>query len=178
MSRQKANLAYRSFEKLLSALIATRVEFVQVGKRIREIREKELGLGQKAFAHKIGKTQTDVSHYEKGERIKDRAEALLRIAKLDPKKRGIRWLLGGYSALVQSGEQSLGEAGGEAGGEAVGGVRVAESAQRYASPEDQRWQEAAETLLSIRYHQPPSVQRLVLDHIALLGRIQALTSEE
>ena len=81
-----------------------------MGKRIREIREKELGLGQKAFARKIGKTQTDVSHYEKGERIKDRAEALLRIAKLDPKKRGIRWLLGGYPALVQSGEQSLGEA--------------------------------------------------------------------
>ena len=174
MSRQKANSAYRSFEKLLSALIAARVEFVQVGKRIREIREQELGLGQKAFARKIGKTQTDVSHYEKGERIKDRAEALLRIAKLDPKKRGIRWLLGGYSALVQSGEQSLGEAGGEA----AGGVRVAESAQHYASPEDQRWQEAAETLLSIRYHQPASVQRLVLDHIALLGRIQALTSEE
>ncbi len=60
----------------------------------------------------------------------------------------------------------------------MGGVRVAESAQHYASPEDQRWHEAAETLLSIRYHQPPSVQRLVLDHIALLGRIQALTSEE
>ena len=145
-----------------------------MGKRIREIREKELGLGQKAFARKIGKTQTDVSHYEKGERIKDRAEALLRIAKLDPKKRGIRWLLGGYPALVQSGEQSLGEAGGEA----VGGVRVAESAPHYASPEDQRWNEAAETLLSIRYHQPPSVQRLVLDHIALLGRIQTLTDEK
>ena len=141
-----------------------------MGKRIREIREKELGLGQKAFARKIGKTQTDVSHYEKGERIKDRAEALLRIAKLDPKKRGIRWLLGGYPALVQSGEQSLGEA--------VGGVRVAESAPHYASPEDQPWNEAAETLLSIRCHQPPSVQCLVVDHIALLGRIQTLTDEK
>ena len=170
MSRQKSNSAYQSFEKLLSALLTARVEFVQVGQRIREIRENDLGLGQKAFAHKIGKTQTDVSHYERGERIKDRAEALLRIAELDPKKRGIRWLLGGYSALVQSDEPAVGEA--------VGGVRVAESAQRYASPEDQLWHEAAETLLSIRYHQPPSVQRLVLDHIALLGRIQTLTDEE
>ena len=99
MPRQKAHSAYLSFEKLLSALIAARVEFVQVGKRIREIREKELGLGQKEFAHRIGKTQTDISHYERGERIKDRAEALLRIAELDPKKRGIRWLLGGWAGV-------------------------------------------------------------------------------
>ncbi len=115
--------------------------------------------------------QTGVSHYEKGERIKDRFEALLRQVALDPKKRGIRWLLGGYTALAQSGGRSLGESEGEA----MGGVRVAESAPHYASPEDQRWNEAAEIRLSIRYRRPPSVQPLVLDHIALLGRIQTLT---
>ena len=60
----------------------------------------------------------------------------------------------------------------------MGAVQVAESAPHYASPDDQRWNEAAEILLSIRYYQPPSVQPLVLDHIALLGRIQTLIGEK
>lgn len=77
ISKEKANSAYQKFKKLLSAIIAARVEFVLVGKRIREIVEKELGLGHKAFAHKIAKTQKDVSRYEKSERLKDRAEAQL-----------------------------------------------------------------------------------------------------
>ena len=162
MSRQKSNLAYSSLEKLLSELLSAQVEFTQVGQRIREIREHELGLGQTEFARKIGKTQTDVSHYEKGERLKDQADILLRIAKLDPKKRGVWWLLGGYAALTVKERERGKEA------------QIREPKAGYTSAENRRWHEANERLLRIRYHQPKEVQDALLDQLSLLSRIEKL----
>ena len=60
----------------------------------------------------------------------------------------------------------------------MGGMQAAKSVRHYASPEDQLWNESVGIFLSIRYHQAPLVQRRVLDHIALIGRIETLTCEK
>lgn len=98
MSRTKSEFSYSSFEKFAASLVEAPVKLSEVGKRIKEIRT-EIGLTQPNFAEKISKTQNDISRFENGLRATESPDVFIEIARLDPHKRGLRWLLGGDKAL-------------------------------------------------------------------------------
>ncbi|MBI2358878.1 MAG: LexA family transcriptional regulator [Deltaproteobacteria bacterium] len=75
-----------------------------MGRRIREIRGDR---SQEAFARLLGVSQGAVNHYERG-RVPD-GEMLLKIASLDPKRRGIEWILTGRIGAAYGGAGLTGE---------------------------------------------------------------------
>lgn len=95
----------KKIDPLLSYFVHHPVILVEVGKRIEEIRvsmgqqegKKKLGLVE--FGQKLGGySHTSVGRWEDGEVLPD-SETLLKIVNLDPRKRGVVWLLGGDKAL-------------------------------------------------------------------------------
>lgn len=98
MSRVNSEIAYESFERFSSALVQASVKLPEVGGRIKLIR-KSLGMEQKEFGLKIGAGQSAISRYENGIHITENPDVLVKIAALDPQKRGVEWLLGGDEAL-------------------------------------------------------------------------------
>lgn len=76
-----------------------------MGRRIREIRGDR---SQEGFARLLDVSQGAVNHYERG-RVPG-GEMLLRIASLDPKRRGVEWILTGRIGVAYGGAGLTGEA--------------------------------------------------------------------
>lgn len=111
MSRPNAKIASEALEALLSALLNHPVSLKKVGERVREIYlERWKGTTERAqdeFAAELGCHQSQVSRYASGEAFTGQPNVLVKIAALDPRQRGLHWLLTGITEAERDAAVSI-----------------------------------------------------------------------